>query len=84
MTLHNYQHNFLQNFARKYDLKTPTITHFFKSKFEYASDVRIPKEPEAVECYRGFDPVQDKGVTDALIQMQETLDKVATSVRFAQ
>ena len=57
LTMHNYQHNFLSDFNRKYELKSPTIIHFFKSRFEYSLDLDIPKDPELIDCYRGFDPV---------------------------
>ena len=48
---------FLSDFKRKYELKSPTIIHFFKSRFEYSPDLDIPKDPEPIDCYRGFDPV---------------------------
>lgn len=84
LTMHNYQHNFLSNFTRKYELKAPTIVHFFKSKFEYPPEMLpvIDNNPEPIDCYKGFDPAQEKcPVTDELIKMQETLDAIAKSTR---
>ena len=81
--MHNYQHNFLTNFNRKYELKSPTIIHFFKSKFEYPPELLPTLEnAEPIDCYKGFDPSQEKcPVTDELVKMQETLDQIAKSTR---
>ena len=82
--MHNYQHNFLVNFNRKYDIKSPTIIHFFKSKFEYSSSVDLPEDPEPEQCYQSFDTRAEKfcKFTDELDQMQDMLEQVSRHYRY--
>ena len=80
LTLTNYTQTFLKEFSRKFELKTPSIIYFFKSKFEYPDDINNQKEPTQEQLYKGYGHKTDVvEATKELIKMQETLDEVSRS-----
>lgn len=83
LNLHTYHHEFLTMVNKKFEIRTPTIIWFFKSKFEYPPGLEFPQDFEPQDCFKGFDPSLEKvPVTDELIKMQEMLDQIARNARF--
>ena len=69
---------------KKFEIRTPTIIWFFKSKLEYPHRVAHMDKPDPLECYKGFeDSMPEKvPVTTELIEMQVMLDTLARKAGF--